>query len=267
VLDGLTRLAGAGSMRVAIARRNHAAALRASGDLGTAARALDGAAHVLAALPEDDPERIDTLKVEAFLLCVRDQPQDALAVAERAIALGIRRWDVDHPFVAAAELTAATAERLLRRYRSARRRLTGVIACFERAYGAHPLTAIALHRMARVELDDDNHDDAEAYARRAFAMYRSFYPRSLLATGSTLIDILMQRGELREARELAAEVELGVPEADRFRVPLLLAQAQTGRYQIADALEDLRRARTLAPAEYHADLDLEIAVTLARHDG
>ena len=260
-LAGLERVHGEGSVRVAIARRNFAAHLRSSGDLARAEALLELAMKVLATrLPEADPEHIDGLKVEAFLRFVQGAHHRALAIAERAIELGIAAWHLDHPFVASAHLTAARAQRMLGLYRAARKRLAIVIPCFERAYGAHPLTAVALHQAACVELDDHNHDLAEELARRALAMYRAFHPTGYAATiATTLLRILAERGQFGDAAALVEEFEPLARETRRYTLSLALADAQLAAGRVASGFANLRRARALAPADRHAELDAAIA--------
>jgi tetratricopeptide (TPR) repeat protein len=259
-IAGLERVHGGDSVRVAIARRNFAAHLRASGHLGRAHALLESALEVLrTALSAEDPEHVDALKVQALLLHRQGSHHQALAVAERAIKLGIAAWDLDHPFVAAAHLTAASAEHDLGIYRSARKRLASVIACFERSYGAHPLTALALYKLACIELDDHNHDLAEELARRALPMYRAFHPTGFVATiATTLIRIAGERGQFADADVLRREFEPLAAESRRYRLPLALAQAQLATGRIAEGLANLRRAREVAPPPRHGELDTEI---------
>lgn len=259
-IAGLERAHGAQSVRVAIARRNYAAHLRDLGELGHSKSELDRAIEVLsAALPVEDPEYVDALKVLAYGLVVGGQPYQAIAVADRAIKLGAAAWDTDHPFVAAIELTAARAERALGQSRAARKRLARAIPCLERSYGNHPLTALALHELARVEVDDANHDVAEDLARRALAMYRAFHPTGLVGSiAATLIRIAAERGQFAEASALVGEYEPLATGNHRHAPRLVLARVQIATGRLALGLANLRAARRVAPVELHADFDAEI---------
>lgn len=229
VVDGLARAFGDDHVRVAIARRNLAACLRGRGDAVAARETIDRARVVLdRELPAEHADRIDALKVDALLRVNEREPWQALQLAELAIRLGERCWDLDHPFVASAGLIAARAELAVGQPRRARERLDPAIKFLERAYGPHPLLAIALALRARAAAASEA-ELAERLARRAVEMYRATY------AGTTLVEIarahvgaLVALGRLPHAIEVVLELE---PHATA-------SQRRALADQLADALAD-----------------------------
>lgn len=236
----IERVHGAGSVRVAIAERNGAACLRDRGELQEARAMIDRARAVLIrALPMEHPEVVAAYKVSALLHVHETQHAEALDDAQRAVDLGRRVWSMEHPFVATAELTIATAELRLDKHRAAGKRLPPVIARIERGLGAgHPMVGLAVGKLAEVELEAaSNYLRAEELARRAIAIYTETYPRTSQAMTWILFRILYESGQVVEAGELVHEVSGHITRA--------LEAAMSGR--LANHLMRMRDYRQAVP--------------------
>jgi tetratricopeptide (TPR) repeat protein len=209
VVGRLVRVFGEDHLRVAIARRNYATCIRDRDRPDAARGMLELARPVIERdLPTDHPDVVALYKVDAMLAIAEDRLAEAIVIAERAIRVGTLVWHGDHPFVAAAALTLATAEAEQGYDKRAVKRLIDVHRLFVRAYGRHPLTAIALHRHAQCELAlGRNFERAEQLVRRAIAMYGETYPGRQLAFVQTLFDILFESRRVLEAGELAFELD------------------------------------------------------------
>ena len=261
VIVGLADRLGPAHVRVAVARRNHGAFLRDVGDHDGAHAELAAAGERLRVLPPEHPDHIDWLKAHALLELAHD-PRAALASAERAAELGARCWDVEHPFVAAAHLTAGQAELALARLRPARQRLARAAELLERAYGAHPLVAIALHARGRVELHaGDDLGLAERLIGDAAALYGRFYAGApVFDLRATIVDVYLERGALDEAVAAAPVLYAGCSPPTRAAIADAVACALLEAGQIAAGVSWLERARA---ATEDPDLAAELAGAIA----
>lgn len=227
VTAGLVAAYGDDHVRVAIARRNHAACLRDAGRRAEARVLIDRAIGVLEReLPPEHPDLVAALKVDA-LLHLRDRSYwAAIRSAERAVDLGRRIWDVDHPFVASAELTLAAAEIEVGQRKRAAQRYTRIVVNLERAYGDHPLVGIALSQHASaLHGARDNYQQALALSRRGFDLYQRVYPNHGFALGWRLFTLLLDAGRPVDAAELARELDPKATRLNRFNLASRLANA------------------------------------------
>lgn len=255
VITRLERTHGDASVRVAIARRNLAACHRSSGAIGRAESVLALALEVLEReLPPAHPDHVDALKGLAMLSRLRGANWKALDVADQAIKLGRECWDIDHPFVAAAELTAAHVETALHKYRAAHRRLARIVPCFEQSYGDHPLLAIALNASAANNLASGDRPEAtEQIARRAHTMYCAFYPPN--STATTLIEVLIWRNKLDDAAAVAVELEATAKPIELHKIALVVAGAFVRSGPPPRAREWIEKVRATAPEEGRAAVE------------
>ena len=263
VITGL-RAADQPAMRVAVAQRNLAAALRNCGDVEEAAKLLaDDVRPVLSRLAENHPDHVDLLKVEATRV-LWQEPKRAFEPARRAAVAAEACWGDKHPFTAAAHLTLASAEIWRDDHASASTRVAHVIDVFRAAYGPHTLLAIAYQVQAYCE--PKRHARTRSM-RRAFEMYRAFYPTKMAyPLGESYLDALLEDLDLEEAESLAATLEAMAP-AQTHRIALRLASTYVGLGLRNDAARWLARGRT-APvpdkerdeiARWIRDLDAQLA--------
>ena len=238
VVGRLVRVFGDEHLRVAIARRNFAACFRDRQRLDEARAMLELARTVIERdLPTDHAEVVALYKVDAMLAIAERRSNDAIAIAERAIRVGIWVWHDEHPFVAAAALTLASAEARQGDDKRAVKRMPDIHRSFERAYGRHPLVALALHKHGQLELSlGRNYQLAEQLVRRGIEMYRETYPAMPLGMAQTLFKIMFASGRVVDAGELALEL----PEAPRW-VQLDMTS------KVANYLVKLRDFRTALP--------------------
>ena len=136
------------------------------------------------------------LKVDAMIHLWHGASADAIRLGERAVAMGKRCWDLDHPFVATAELIVTGA--LLRVHdvpsvHEAAKRLPRIVDVLRSSDGDHPMLAIALHQQAKAAHARGQDELAEQLAHDSFELYRCTYPVKGLTFGRTLVEILLAR--------------------------------------------------------------------------
>ena len=220
VVARFERVHGEDHVRVAIARRNLAACLRDRQRIAEARTILDRAVDVIErALPPEHPDVVAALKVDAMIHNAEGTYHAAIGLAERAVKLGTRIWDEDHPLVASPELTIAGAELRLGEHKRALKRMPAVVKRLQRGYGEHPLVAIAMSKQAHIELElGSNFQHAETLIRAAMAMYRKTYPPMPVFMGWILFQILFESRQIVEAGELV--LELGDRPSQRQRAAM-----------------------------------------------
>jgi tetratricopeptide (TPR) repeat protein len=261
VIAGLIAKYGEGGVRVAVAQRNHAALLRDARRLPEARTLIDRATDVLEReLPAQHADVIAALKVDAMLHIYEGSHQAAWRIAVRAVELGTSLWEQAHPFVANAELIAASAETHLKQFDRAHKRFPRIQKSIERAYGEHPMLAIAMSKRASLlEASGKNLADAVQLAREAVRMYRSFYPEAGGGMVWSLFSILMTAKRPIDAAELAQEI------GDRISPTIAHAMAgrlaneflKVGAYR--EALPWLERARDgCTDADVRAKWDAQV---------
>jgi tetratricopeptide (TPR) repeat protein len=234
-------------VRVAIAERNCAACLRDNSAFEEARYLIERSLGVLRrVLPGEHPEVVAALKVSALLHLYAGDPAAAIVDAQRAVELGTRAWSSEHPFVAHAELTIATAELRLEKLRSAAKRLPSIIARIERGLGEHPMLGIALATYGEVELEAGrNFLRAEELARRAIAVYGATYPEATSPMTWNLFRVLLESGQIVEAGELIHEVGDTLPRELHLQMVAKLANRLTRLRDFRQAVPWLERARDL----------------------
>lgn len=256
VITGL-RAADVPATRVAVAQRNLAAALRNSGDTDAAAALIaDDVRPVLAQLPDAHPDHVDLLKGEATLASWQD-PARAFQPSRLAARAAIACWGETHPFTAGAQLTLAKSQLARGRDVDAYARLELVTAVFARAYGPHPLLAIAYDAMSHCR--QEQRGRCRDNARRAYEMYRAVYPTPMAyGFGERYLDLLLVDYDLMKAEPLASDLQTIAP-AELYRVALRLANAYADLGLRDDAMRWLARGRTApVPAEHRDEIDLWI---------
>lgn len=271
VITGFVAIHGDDHVRVAVARRNYAACLRDLGRPYEAQVLLDRAIAVFdRELPAEHPDVAAALKVEALLHHRGKSHWAAIRSAERAIDIGRRIWDHDHPFVASAELTLAAAEAEVGQRKRAVRRYDRIIANLERAYGDHPLVGLALSQYASaLHGAGDNYEHAVALSRRGLEMHRRYYPEQSFVFRWRLLTLMVDAGRPVDAADLALEFDPELSRRDRFKVAAHLANAfwQVGDHRAAqpwverarDTCDDpATRERWAARAEALPDADAQI---------
>jgi len=238
VVGRLVRVFGEDHLRVAIARRNFSTCFRDRGRIDDARAMLELARPVIEReLPTDHAEVVALYKVDAMLAIAEQRSAEAIGIAERAIRVGIWVWHDDHPFVAAAALTLASAEARQGDDKRAVKRMPDIHRSFDRAYGRHPLVALALHKHGQLELAlGRNFQLAEQLVRRGIEMYRETYPTMPMGMAQTLFKIMFASGRVVDAGELAVEL------AD---APRWLQLDMTSK--VANHLVKLRDFRTALP--------------------
>jgi tetratricopeptide (TPR) repeat protein len=251
VIAGFIALHGADHVRVAVARRNFAAALRDTNQMERAREQIDRATEVIEReLPSEHPDVIAALKVDAMIHLREKSYSAALRLADRAVSLGKRVWDSDHAFVVAAEMIVGSAEMRLGMHRQAAKRLARVRSALAQAYGEHPLVAIAYTNQATCELSrNSNLQRAEELARTGLAMYRRTYPDRGGAMAWTLFEILYAANRLVDAGELANEVDQLVTPRTRQAMAARLANAFVRLGEYKGALPWLERARDASESD------------------
>jgi tetratricopeptide (TPR) repeat protein len=247
VIARLERVHGAESVRVAIAERNRAACLRDHGVLDEARSLIERSLGVLRrALPGEHPEVVAAFKVSALLHLYAGVPAKAIEDARRAVELGTGVFGSEHPFVAHAELTIASAELRLDKLRAAGKRLPSVIARIERGLGVHPMLGLALGMYAEVELEAGrNFLRAEELARRAIAVYGETYPDATSPMTWILFRVLLESGQIVESGELIRMVGDTVPRELQLQMVAKLANRLTRLRDFRQAVPWLERARDL----------------------
>jgi hypothetical protein len=201
-------------------------------------------------LPPEHAELVATYKVDALLHAREGGPWEAIHSAEKAIAIGTRVWNEDHPFVLNAEITLARAEGRIRHFDRALARFPRVVDQLEAAYGEHPMVAIAFHAWAELDLRTETHlGRAAEHARHAFELYRKTYPEHGAGFALTLFEVLVASRHWVEAGEVAEEVDSLVPQRSRQRMAATLADAFQGVGDHRAARPWLERAREMSSDE------------------
>ncbi len=266
VVGRLVRVFGDDHLRVAIARRNFAACLRDRRRVDDARAMLELARTVIERdLPTDHAEVVALYKVDAMLAIAERRSADAIAIAERAIRVGIWVWHDEHPFVAAAALTLASAEARQGDDKRAVKRMPDIHRSFERAYGRHPLVALALHKHGQLELSlGRNYQLAEQLVRRGIEMYRETYPAMPMGMAQTLFKIMFASGRVVDAGEIALELA----DAPRWLQLDMTSKVANHLVKLRDfrtALPSVKRARDLCDDdETRAKWDTQVAYVAAQ---
>ena len=226
VIGRLIAVLGEPHLRVAIARRNLAAALRDAGKPEAARSTLQLAAPVIeSALPAGHPDVVALLKVDALLCVIEKNFEGAIERASRAIEIGQGLWNESHPFIASAELTIVNAEYALAKYKRARQRLPSICWRLEVGFGEHPILALALWRGAGIALAGRyGLQEAELDLRRAIEIFRAAgHP----ATGVevSLFENLFYSGRTIEAGEYAESIFDSAARAAKYVIATRLERA------------------------------------------
>ncbi len=249
VLAARLRAAGGDSIELAITRRNRAAFLRDRGGGDAYQEATYALETLERLLPEEHPEVVHALKVKA-LICLRaNEYAEADKYASRAVKLGSRVWHEHHFFVLNAELIVAKAEmKRLGHGARAGKRFARISEGLEASAGEHPMLANALHAWAESDFAlCEHYERAEQHARRAYAIYRRFYPDGGDPIMRTVFAVMIAGDRMPEACDLAHELEATASARLRMHIASSLANSLLSRSEYRAALPWVERTRDLCP--------------------
>lgn len=244
----LERAYGPESGDAARAIHGLAGALMSQGRVDEARPLAERAGRVMARRGPDDPGLMGNLALQAEIAERQGRLDDALALAERVLALRVKVDGPEHQRTILAEGTVANIQELRGHLPEARAAFEHELGLMRKVLGAdHPMTGATMLQLANLlnEMGGRGREAAALCEQALPPIEKGFGPESIQTVQALAVfaDALLEEGDLARARALAERADR-IAAARHYR-PEVESQA---RFRHARALVAVDRVRACALA-------------------